>query len=112
MPIGKLSLVAVLALPAFSFGLVTASPASADCAEAGGVSVCSEEGGVSMLPYYPYPCEDDWLCSTGSLSLLDPDPGGLNTDSDVSVDVGQPGSGGLNADRGGGPDRGGRDGGQ
>jgi hypothetical protein len=110
--VAKLSLAAVLALPAFSFGLVTAGPASAACTEGGGVSVCSEDGAVSTLPYYPYPCEDDWLCSTGSLSLLDTSPGGLNTDNDISGDAGQPGSGGLNAGRGGGPDRGGRDGGQ
>lgn len=110
MDVAKLSLVAALALPAFSLGLVTAGPASAACTEGGGVSVCSEDGAVSTLPYYPYPCEDDWLCSTGSLSLLDPSPGGLNTDN--NVDAGPSGPGGLNSGRGGGPDRGGRDGGQ
>jgi len=70
-----------------SVGLATAGPAGADCAGAGGVTLCSEGAGGTgasvALPYYPYPCEDDWLCADGGLSLLDTTAGGLNTGRDT-----------------------------
>lgn len=85
MRILKLSLAAVLALPAVSLSLVTAAPASAECDRSGGVTLCSEgtagSGASVALPYFPYPCEDDWLCADGGLSLLD--PGGLNVNRDT-----------------------------
>ena len=115
MRILKCSLMAAFIAPVLSLSVSTAGPAGADCANAAGLSVCSGAdagpGAVPSLPYYHYPCDLDPFCSTGSLSLLDPEPGGLNTDNDVDVDIGQPGPGGLNADRSGGPDRGGREGG-
>ena len=85
MQIAKLSLAVVITIPAMSLGIVTASPAAADCDKAGGISLCSEgaggTGASAALPYFPYPCEDDWLCGDGSLSLLD--TGGLNTGRDT-----------------------------
>ncbi|AQA06440.1 hypothetical protein BVC93_15610 [Mycobacterium sp. MS1601] len=70
-----------------SLGLVTAAPAAADCVNSSGVSLCyegSNQTGASVaLPVVPYPCDDDWLCSSGGLSALDPGPGGLNTNRDT-----------------------------
>jgi hypothetical protein len=83
--ITKLSLAVVITFPALCLGVVDASPAAADCDTAGGISLCSEGAGGTgasvALPYYPYPCEDDWLCADGGLSLLD--TGGLNTTRDM-----------------------------
>jgi hypothetical protein len=85
MQITKMALAVVIVLPVLSFGVVTASPAAADCERAGGISLCSEgaggKGASVALPYYPYPCEDDWLCADGGLSLLD--SGGLNATRDT-----------------------------
>jgi hypothetical protein len=94
--IAKLSLVAALALPGLSVGLLTASPAVAECATAADLTMCSESA-VLPMPMYPYPCDLDWMCGDGGMSLM----------FDPSLDVGQKGSGGLNAGRSGGPDRGG-----
>lgn len=84
MRLFKLSLAAVLATPASAFVLVTASPAHADCDRSGGFTLCSGGGAGAVgsvgLPYFPYPCEDDWLCDGGSLALTD--PGGLNVNRD------------------------------
>lgn len=86
MQIAKLSLAVVITLPAISLGIVTASPATADCENAGGISLCSEgaggKGASVALPYYPYPCDDDWLCGDGGVSLLDIG-GGLNATRDT-----------------------------
>ena len=85
MQIAKPCLTVVIAFPAMVLGIVTASPSVADCENAGGISLCSEgddgKGASIALPYYPYPCEDDWLCADGGLSLLD--TGGLNTGRDT-----------------------------
>lgn len=91
MQIAKISLVAALALSPLPLTLVSAAPAVAECTSAADISLCSEASAeVASLPYYPYPCDLDWYCSDGSLSLLNgPEPGGLN------------------ANRSGGPDRGG-----
>jgi hypothetical protein len=81
----KLSLAVVFAFPAVSLTIVTAGPAYADCDRSGGVTLCSEgasgSGASVALPYFPYPCEDDWLCADGGLSILD--PGGLNATRDT-----------------------------
>lgn len=86
MKLTKIPLAIVIALPTMSLGIVTASPAVADCDNAGGISLCSEgaggTGASTALPYYPYPCEDDWLCADGGLSLLD-SGGGLNSTRDT-----------------------------
>lgn len=88
MKITTASLAVVLAFPAMSLAVVVAGPAGADCANAGGVTLCSEgdmgTGASVALPYYPYPCEDDWLCANGGLSLLDTSPGGLNIGRDTA----------------------------
>jgi hypothetical protein len=85
MRIVELPFAVVLALPAVSLGIVTAGPANAECDRSGGVTLCSEgsesSGASVALPYFPYPCEDDWLCADGGLSLLD--PGGLNVNRDT-----------------------------
>ena len=42
------------------------------------------------MPYMPYPCEYDWYCGDdGVISLM----------YDPSLEIGQPGSGGLNSSR-------------
>ncbi len=70
--------------------------APADCTNAGGVSVCAR-GDVrgpdgAPAPYYPYPCEYDYLCYDGGLS--------------IALDIGngplRPGGGGGNRPGGGG----------
>src|SRR5690349_8715470 len=57
---------AVLAVPPFVVGLVTASPTAADCTSSGGVTLCSQgdvrgsdtgDGPSGAGPYMPYPCE-------------------------------------------------------
>jgi hypothetical protein len=62
--------------------LAEAPPASAECSYSGGVTICAQ-GNVngpsnvptSSGPYYPYPCEDDWLCDDGGVSIIvDPSP--------------------------------------
>jgi hypothetical protein len=99
--IAKIKVVAALAFPAVSASLVTAGPAMADCTSMADMTVCGEAGmaaeAVTPMPVYPYPCDLDWYCDGGGMSLM----------FDSTLEVGQPGSGGLNADRGGGPDQGG-----
>lgn len=63
--------------------LITAPTADADCTGSGGVTVCAQgevrgssggSGGGSASPWYPYPCEYDYYCDDGGLSvILDPD---------------------------------------
>ncbi|MGB3481167.1 MAG: hypothetical protein WBB07_02995 [Mycobacterium sp.] len=93
MYIGKLSLVAALILPVSALGVVGASPAGAMCTSAADMTVCSESGlgpeAITPMPVYPYPCEYDWYCSDGGMSLM----------FDPTLRVGEPGSGGLNASR-------------
>ena len=55
-----------------AFGLITAPTAVADCNSAGYATVCAQGdirgggGGATVAgPVYPYPCDDDWLCSDG-----------------------------------------------
>lgn len=91
MQIMKLSPVAALAVSVVAIGLVAAAPAGADCTSAGGVTLCSQgdvrgsntgDGPSGAGPYYPYPCEYDYLC--------DDEWGvGINLDLDAP-DIGRP----------------------
>jgi hypothetical protein len=60
--------------------LAAAPPASADCVDGGGVTLCSQGETrvsnrtplVSTTPYVPYPCDLDWSCDAGlSIALAD-----------------------------------------
>jgi hypothetical protein len=64
-----------------SMGSVLDAPsASGDCSNSNGVTVCAQGevrgggGGTgptgSSGPYYPYPCEDDYLCDDGGVSIV------------------------------------------
>jgi hypothetical protein len=73
-------------------GVVTMAPqASAECIDAGGVTVCAQ-GQVSgpdgvarpQTPYVPYPCEFDWLCDDSDADVPVGPPGG-------GIDIGRPG---------------------
>jgi hypothetical protein len=63
---------ALVAAPAI-LGLAVAPSATADCTSSGYATVCAQGevrgggGSASVVsgPVYPYPCEDDWLCSDG-----------------------------------------------
>jgi hypothetical protein len=53
-------------------GVISASPASADCTSAGAATVCAQGdvrgGGPSaptVGPYYPSYCADPWYCDDG-----------------------------------------------
>ena len=73
--------------------VVTAPPAGAECTSTNGVTICAQGtvSGQSNVPsssgpYYPYPCEEDWLCDDGGLSIIvDPRPPG------GGIDIGLPG---------------------
>jgi hypothetical protein len=88
--IKKYAPVAILAITAFSVGLVTASPAAADCTSSSGVTLCSQgdvrgsntgDGPSGAGPYFPYPCEYDYLCD---------DDYGIGVAFDFDADVGRP----------------------
>ena len=60
--------------------VVVASPAAADCTSSAGVTLCSQ-GDVrgsntgdgpsgSSGPYYPYPCEYDYLCDDYGVGVV------------------------------------------
>jgi hypothetical protein len=93
MSIAKVSLIAAVVLPMSALGVLTASPASASCTNAADVTFCSAGGvgaeAVAPLPIVPYPCDYDWFCVDGGLSLM----------FDPTMEVGQHDSGGLNAAR-------------
>jgi hypothetical protein len=68
------SVVCALALIPVSLGgiVITASPASADCVDAGGSTICAQgtvTGGGPTAPkagtYYPSACYDPWYCDDG-----------------------------------------------
>ena len=69
-------------------GVISASPASADCQNAGGATVCAQgtvRGGgpdaPSAGPYYPSYCADPWYCDDGwDVDVILP-----------PVDIGRPG---------------------
>lgn len=89
----KRYLVPGLAAAAAAAGLLAAPQAGAECTSSGGVTICAQGNvtGPSNVPqpsgpYYPYPCEDDWLCDDGGLSVIvDPGPPG------GGIDIGLPG---------------------
>jgi hypothetical protein len=97
MRLAKRFVVTGLATAAASvgFGTAVAPPASADCVYSGGATICSqgEVRGASgapgpSTPYYPYPCEDDWMCGDGGVSIIvDPGPPG----GAPPIDIGRPG---------------------
>jgi hypothetical protein len=78
-------LAGILVAGAAAVGLITAPPVAADCSSSGYATVCAQGdvrggggGGPVSGPYYPYPCEDDWLCNDGELSVIvDPGPPGI-----------------------------------
>lgn len=82
------------ALAVSTVGVVTASPAAADCVQAGYSTVCSStgevRGGGPTPPSASYPsyCADPWYCDDG-------------WDMDVNWNPGRPGNGGPGI--GGGP---------
>ena len=62
----------VLALTFAPVGVISASPASADCVNSGNATVCAQgtvRGGgqdaPSAGPYYPSYCADPWYCDDG-----------------------------------------------
>jgi hypothetical protein len=85
-----------LGLTAVPLGVVTASPAAADCTFAGGVSICAQGdvrgadgASTSSGPYVPYPCDYDWYCDGGDLDIiLDPGPPSPPV---PPIDIGRPG---------------------
>ena len=106
--ISILPAVGAAAVWVFSLGLVTATPAAADCSTSSGVTLCSQgdvrgsdsgpgPGTTRAGPWYPYPCEYDYYCDDGGVSII---LGGGD------VDIDRPG-GGPNRPSGGGG-RGGR----
>jgi hypothetical protein len=92
----KVYLVPGVTAAAAAAGLLAAPQAAAECTSSGGVTICAQgnvtgASGVpsSSGPYYPYPCEDDWLCDDGGVSLvIDPGPPG-------GIDIGRPGRPGF-----------------
>lgn len=82
-----------LVAAAIGAAVLTAPPAVADCTSSGGVTVCAQ-GSVSgptgvpqsSGPYYPYPCDYDWLCDDGGVSIVI-DPGRPSG----GIDIGLPG---------------------
>lgn len=78
-------------------GLLAAPSAVAECTSSGGVTICAQGtvSGPSNVPtssgpYYPYPCEDDWLCDDGGVSVIvDPGP------PSGGIDIGRPGRPGI-----------------
>ncbi|CCK58006.1 Conserved protein of unknown function [Mycobacterium canettii CIPT 140070010] len=77
-------------MAAVPIGVVTATPASADCVGAGTATVCAQGevrgGGPSAAtagPYYPSYCADPWYCDDGwDLDVIVPLP---------PPDIGRPG---------------------
>jgi hypothetical protein len=94
MPVMKKRfLVSGLVTAASAAGLAASPTAAADCTSSGGITICAQgnvtgPSGVptSSSPYYPYPCDDDWLCDDGGVSLVI-DPGPPNG----GIDIGLPG---------------------
>lgn len=97
MTLRKRYLIPGLAVAASAAGLIVVPSALADCTSSGGLTVCAQgtvEGpsGVpeSTGPYWPYPCEEDWLCDDGGVSII-LDPGR----PDGGIDWGRPGRPGI-----------------
>jgi hypothetical protein len=92
-----------IAATGLGIGIAAASPAAAECANAGGATICSQgdvrssggSGAGSTGAWYPYPCEDDWLCDGGELSVI-VDPGPPGGGGGGGIDLGRPGRPGRN----------------
>jgi hypothetical protein len=76
-------------------GIAVAPVAAAECTSAGGATICAQGevrggggGEVSTGPYYPYPCEDDWLCNDGGVDIVFGPPA-------PPIDIGRPGRPGI-----------------
>ncbi|MCG7594380.1 hypothetical protein [Mycobacterium sp. PSTR-4-N] len=61
--------------------LAVAAPAAAECVSSNGTTVCSQgsvrgtdngqgPGTLDTGPAWPYPCEYDWYCNDGGLSII------------------------------------------
>lgn len=61
--------------------LLAAAPAAAECVSSNGTTVCSQgsvrgtdngqgPGTLDTGPAWPYPCEYDWYCNDGELSII------------------------------------------
>ncbi len=61
--------------------LAVAPPAEAECVSSNGTTVCSQgtvrgtdngqgPGSLDTGPAWPYPCENDWYCNDGGLSII------------------------------------------
>ncbi|KRE28081.1 hypothetical protein ASG82_11605 [Mycobacterium sp. Soil538] len=61
--------------------LAVAAPAAAECVSSNGTTVCSQgtvrgtnngqgPGSLDTGPAWPYPCEYDWYCNDGGLSII------------------------------------------
>ncbi len=61
--------------------LVAAAPAAAECVSSNGTTVCSQgsvrgtdngqgPGSLNTGPAWPYPCDYDWYCGDGGLSIV------------------------------------------
>lgn len=93
MPAHKRLLVPMLSAAAIPALLLHAPVAGADCTTSGGVTICAQGtvsgpsgAPTSSGPYYPYPCEYDWLCDDGGVSVvIDPGP------PSGGIDIGLPG---------------------
>ncbi|MET0896385.1 MAG: hypothetical protein ABWY45_00580 [Mycobacterium sp.] len=90
MQLRRDSSLAMLAAATFAIGLFTASPATADCTSSAGVTLCSQgevrgsntgDGPSGAGPYFPYPCEYDYLCD---------DDYGIGVAFDFDPDIGRP----------------------
>ena len=73
-------LMPLLAATATAAGIAAGPPATADCIDGGGVTICSQgDARISNTttlpvaePYVPYPCHLDWMCDQGrSMAFLD-----------------------------------------
>ncbi|KUI32708.1 hypothetical protein [Mycobacterium sp. GA-2829] len=98
-----------------SASLVAGPPsASADCTETDGITMCqnvirtADTGPVEQELWYPYPCEDDYLCNDGVSVVFDYDNDNDNVrppdsgDRPDRPDFGRPGRPGNRPGGGGG----------
>jgi len=85
MQVRRYCLIPLLGAAASAVGIVTAPVAASECVSSGAATVCAQgevRGGggpapTVATPWVPYPCEDDWLCDGGGLSIvLNPRGGG------------------------------------
>jgi hypothetical protein len=87
----RTSLMLGLTVAMMSVGIATATPALADCTNAGAATVCAQgsvRGGgpdaPTAGPYYPSYCADPWYCDDG-----------WDVDVILPIRPGRPGGGGI-----------------